>query len=215
MKIIQQSYEIMTEISPGGVQELQQIERAGRVCYKSENRITEDGESAKTFVKMLIGSGHEAMIEHSSLTVKFITDRGITHELVRHRVISAAQESTRYCNYSKDKFGSEITVIAPLWYKGNGNPTDIGFEKACENAETAYFCLLAHGLKPQDARAVLPTCLKAELVMTANYREWRHIFRLRTSSAAHPQLRALLIPLLDEIKERIPVIFDDIEVGAE
>ena len=208
MKIVEQSYEIMTEISPGGIKELQQIERAGRVCYKSEDKITD--ESAMAFVGRLIKSGHEAMLEHSSLAVKFITDRGITHELVRHRVASFAQESTRYCNYSKEKFGEEITVIRPTWYENSRNDKDVAFRYACRDAETAYFELLYQGLTPQDARAVLPTCLKAELVMTANYREWRHIFKLRTAPDAHPQMRALLTPLLEELRQRIPVVFEDI-----
>ena len=116
MKIVKAGYEILTPISQGGMQELQHIEKIARVCYKSENLITEDGESAKKMVKMLINRDHTAMIEHSMLSVKFIVDRGVSHEIVRHRISSFAQESTRYCNYAKDKFHNEITVIRPNFF---------------------------------------------------------------------------------------------------
>ena len=220
MKIIKPSYEILTPISDGGIKELQHIEKIGRVCYKSEDRITDDGESAKKFVKMLINNGHEAMIEHSSLSVKFIVDRGVSHELVRHRIASFAQESTRYCNYSKDKFGNEITVILPCFCD-----TGIGvlsnslvyqeWKLACECAEERYFNLLKMGATPQQARTVLPNSLKTEITITANYREWRNFFKLRTAEASHPQMREVAIPLLKELKTFIPIIFDDIEVKDE
>ena len=152
MKIIKPSYEILTPISDGGIKELQHIEKIGRVCYKSEDRITDDGESAKKFVKMLISNGHEAMIEHSSLSVKFVVDRGVSHELVRHRIASFAQESTRYCNYSKDKFGNEITVILPCFFDtGMGILSNSlvyqEWKLACECAEERYFNLLKIDLK--------------------------------------------------------------------
>ncbi len=212
MKIIKPGYEILTPISDGGLKELQLIERIGRVCYKSEERITEDGESARKFVKMLIDRGHEAMIEHSLLTVRFTCDRGVSHELVRHRTASYAQESTRYCDYSKGKFGSEITVIAPF-YLTEGSEEEAAWRESCEAAEKAYFASLKSGLSPQQARAVLPTCLKTEIVMSANYREWRHVFALRTAPAAHPQMREIMLPLLAELKTRLPIIFDDIAVS--
>jgi len=212
MRMIEQSYQILTAISDGAVDELKLIEAAGRTCYKSEDRITADGESAKKFVAMLIRNHHEAMLEHSLLSVRFICDRGVSHELVRHRVAAYAQESTRYCNYTQDKFGSEITVIKPVWYDGANGASQMAFDTICTAAEGAYDVALCDGLKPQDARTVLPTALKTELVVSANYREWRHIFQLRTAKTAHPQVRALLIPLLNELKERIPAIFDDIVV---
>lgn len=217
MKIIKPSYEILTPISDGGIKELQHIEKIGRVCYKSENRITDDGESAKKFVKMLISNGHEAMIEHSSLSVKFVVDRGVSHELVRHRIASFAQESTRYCNYSKDKFGNEITVILPCFFDtGMGVLSNSlvyqEWKFACECAEERYFNLLKMGATPQQARTVLPNSLKTEITITANYREWRNFFKLRTAEAAHPQMREVAIPLLKELKTLIPIIFDDIEV---
>lgn len=217
MKIIKPSYEILTPISKGGIKELQHIEKIGRVCYKSEDRITEDGESAKKFVKMLISNGHEAMIEHSSLSVKFVVDRGVSHELVRHRIASFAQESTRYCNYSKDKFGNEITVILPCFFDtGMGILSNSlvyqEWKLSCEWAEEHYFNLLKMGATPQQARTVLPNSLKTEITITANYREWRNFFKLRTAEASHPQMREVTIPLLKELKTLIPIIFDDIEV---
>ena len=220
MKIIKPSYEILTPISDGGIKELQHIEKIGRVCYKSEDRITDDGESAKKFVKMLISNGHEAMIEHSSLSVKFVVDRGVSHELVRHRIASFAQESTRYCNYSKDKFGNEITVILPCFFDtGMGILSNSlvyqEWKSACECAEERYFNLLKMGATPQEARTVLPNSLKTEITITANYREWRNFFKLRTAEAAHPQMREVTIPLLKELKTLIPIIFDDIEVKDE
>ena len=214
MKIIKPSYEILTPISDGGIKELQHIEKIGRVCYKSEDRITDDGESAKKFVKMLISNGHEAMIEHSSLSVKFVVDRGVSHELVRHRIASFAQESTRYCNYSKDKFGNEITVIEPcFWNEGTGFYEC--WKVSCEQSERYYFELLNGGATPQQARTILPNSLKTEITITANYREWRNFFKLRTAEASHPQMREVTIPLLKELKTFIPIIFDDIEVEDE
>lgn len=217
MKIIKPYYEILSPISNGGIKELQHIEKIGRVCYKSEDRITEDGESAKKFVKMLISNGHEAMIEHSSLSVKFVVDRGVSHELVRHRIASFAQESTRYCNYSKDKFGNEITVVLPCFFDtGMGVLSNSlvyqEWKSSCEWAEEHYFNLLKMGATPQQARTVLPNSLKTEITITANYREWRNFFKLRTAEASHPQMREVAIPLLKELKTLIPIIFDDIEV---
>lgn len=223
MRIIEPSYEILTEISEGGIKELQHIEKIGRVCYKSENKITEDGESAKKFVKMLIDRGHEAMIEHSSLSVKFTVDRGVSHELVRHRIASFAQESTRYCNYSLDKFGNEINVIeidggiehdAKMKKMSTleRNAIEDEWASAMEDAEKHYIKLMEMGATPQIARSVLPNSTKTEITITANYREWRNFFKLRTAKAAHPQMQEVTRPLLNELKTRLPIIFDDIEV---
>lgn len=215
MKIIKAGYEILTPVSEGGINELQHIEKTGRVCYKSEDKITEDGESARKFVKMIINKGHEAMLEHSQLAVKFIVDRGVSHELVRHRIASFAQESTRFCNYSKDRFDNGITFIQPcFWEEDSGQyywAKDIWI-KAMESAERHYLRLTMNGIAPQEARSVLPNSTKTEVVMTANYREWRAFFKLRTAKAAHPQMREVTIPLLKELKEKLPVIFDDINV---
>ena len=191
---------------------LETIEKVARTCYKSDGKINEG--SAAKMVASLIKSGHEAMLEHVSVTVKFVVDRGISHELVRHRLASFAQESTRYCNYSKDDFGSEITFIIPeyLDYKSAGWNTWKETMKACEDS---YFKLLDIGLTPQEARAVLPNSLKTEVVMTANLREWRHFFKLRalgTTGKPHPQMLEVTVPLLEDFKQMIPVVFDDLVV---
>ncbi len=218
MRKTKASYEILTPISKGGKEELKYIEKIGRVCYKSEDKISEDASSAKRFVAMLIKNDHCAMIEHSTLSIKFTVDRGISHELVRHRIASFAQESTRYCNYSKDKFNSEVTVIdiaSGFEYDLNKENDRKKYEvwaKTIEQAEKGYFQMLKLGASPQEARSVLPNSTKTEITVTANYREWRNFFKLRTASAAHPQMREVAIPLLKELKEKIPVIFDDIEI---
>ena len=210
MKIINAGYEILTQISENGKEELQHIEKIGRVCYKSEERITEDGKSAKEFVKRVIDRGHEAMIEHSSLSVKFIVDRGVSHELVRHRIASFAQESTRYGNYSKDRFDNGVTFIRPVFFaEGTFQYSD--WLMAMGEAEKTYLELLKEGATPQEARSVLPNSTKTEITITANYREWRNFFKLRTEKAAHPQMREVTIPLLAELKQKLPVVFDDIE----
>ena len=223
MNILKAGFEILTPISEGGIEELKHIEKIGRVCYKSEGKITEDGESAKKFVKMLIDRGHEAMIEHSSLSVKFVVDRGVSHELVRHRIASFAQESTRYVNYSLEKFGNEINVIDIR----NGIDLDNKMKNmdsdtisaimgewclAMEDAEKHYMKMIELGATPQIARSVLPNSTKTEITITANYREWRNFFKLRVPNTAHPQMREVTIPLLKELKRRLPIIFDDIEI---
>lgn len=213
MRIIKPSFEILTPISDGGIKELQHIERIARVCYKSEDKITTDGSSAKKLIKMLIDREHEAMLEHGSISVLFICDRGVSHEIVRHRMASFAQESTRYCNYSKDKFENEIAVIKPTFMEDEFS--ERAWIDGCQEAERSYFDMLAAGDAPQIARSVLPNSLKTEIVMTANYREWRHFFELRCAPTAHPQMRELAIPLLNELKSRIPVIFDDLNAGGK
>lgn len=218
MKIIKPSYEILTKIDREDL--LKKIEIAGRTCYKSENKITEN--SASKFVRMLIKNGHEAMIEHNSISVKFICDRGVSHEIVRHRIASFAQESTRYCNYSNDKFGNEITVIEPFFFNKEGKISraclglddycsmyDI-WKNSCEDSEFMYFWLLNNGASPQEARSVLPNSLKTEIVVTMNLREWRHFFRLRCANTAHPQMREIAIPLFEEMKSLLPELFEDI-----
>ena len=214
MKIIEPYYKILTDISDGGIKELQFIEQAARTCYKSEDKITQDGESAKALIKQLIKSGHEAMLEHSSLSVKFVVDRGVSHEIVRHRLFSFAQESTRYCNYSKGKFGNEITFIEPCFWDEDSN-FYLMWKLCCMEAEKDYIRFIEDGATPQEARAVLPNSVKTELIVTGNYREWRHFFKLRTDKAAHPQMREVAISLLKELRRRIPIVFDDIRIDAE
>ena len=157
-------------------------------------------------MKKLIKSGHEAMIEHYSITVRIICDRGVSHEIVRHRIASYAQESTRYCNYGKD---GEITVIEPFFWTEESPEYQL-WRTTCLVAEDTYLYLIDLGASPQEARSVLPNSLKTEIIVTMNLREWRHFFRLRTSIAAHPQMREIVIPILTEFKNRIPVVFDDI-----
>lgn len=166
MKIIKPGFEFITPINGSVI--LKRLEECGRVCYKSEGKITDD--SAPKFVAGIIKRGHEAVLEHCSFTVKFVCDRGVSHEIVRHRLASYCQESTRYCNYGKDQFGSEITVIKPCYLNENTFAYD-EWKEVCRRAETAYFNLLNWGLSPQEARAVLPNSLKTEVVMTANIRE--------------------------------------------
>jgi len=239
VKIIKQSYEIITDLD--GLVILKNIEKSARTCYKSENLIIEDGESARKLVKKLVERDHTAMLEHGGMiSVRIICNRGLTHELVRHRAaISFAQESTRYCDYIKGKFGNQITVILPLDFYGlypiltekkmghienlflcnfykefNFTINDFykykQWKEAMENAEQSYFKLRKLGLVPQIARGVLPIDIKTEIIVSTNPTEWRHIFKLRTSEAAHPQIRTLMRGLLEDFKEKIPIIFDDI-----
>ncbi|MCI8958767.1 MAG: FAD-dependent thymidylate synthase [Lachnospiraceae bacterium] len=205
MKIIEPGFEIVDLLD--GNEMLKRIERAGRVCYKSEAGITND--SAIRFVKNIIRSGHESVIEHEKITVKIICDRGVSHEIVRHRIASYSQESTRYCNYYAEKFGNELTFIKPyFWNK------DFAKYKIWENTmlyiEKAYMELIEAGAKPQEARSILPNSLKTEIIVTMNLREWRHFFKLRADKAAHPQMRQIALPLLKEFQNEIPVIFDNL-----
>lgn len=221
MKLVKPTYEIISEINANYILSL--IEDAGRTCYKSEDRKTTD--SAKLFVKMILGKNHESVIEHFAVTVRFIIDRGVSHELVRHRLASFSQESTRYCNYSKDKFDNQITFIIPPWVSDeelkllkSDNELDIVgvsessllWYKSLIQCEASYQSLINCGWSPQQARSVLPNALKTEIVVTANLREWRTIFKQRTSQAAHPQMREIMVPLLKEMQNKIPIIFDDL-----
>ena len=205
MKIIKPSVELITPLN--GKVVMERLEECGRVCYKSEGKIAEG--TAEKFLAGIVKRGHEAVLEHASMTVKFICDRGVSHEIVRHRMASYCQESTRYCNYSKGEFGGEITVIEPCYLEPGTRGYDM-WKMGCESAEDAYFDLLDWGCTPQEARAVLPNSLKTEVVMTANVREWRHFLRLRCSTAAHPQIRELALKLLVEFHLEMPVLFDDI-----
>ena len=207
VKVIQQSYEILTDLSDS-TKILKDIERVGRVCYKSESNITQD--SYIKFCKMLRDRGHEAMIEHSQLSVKFIVNRAIANEIVRHRLFSFAQASTRYINYSKDKFGNEIKVIEPEELLPSNSSVYQFWYNSCKNAEDAYMALLYDNVKPEIARDVLPLSTATEIVVTGNIREWRHFFKLRCDSKAHPQLVSISRKLLNDLKSKIPVLFDDI-----
>lgn len=190
---------------------LQRIEKIGRVCYKSEGKITET--SAEKFVRALIRRGHESVLEHFSITARVICDRGVTHEIVRHRIASYSQESTRYCNYS-----GELKVI-DLWngmeieHNLSNEEQEAVYEtwlEAMHDAERYYKLLTELGATPQIARSVLPNSTKTELVMTMNLREWRHFFRLRCDKTAHPQMREVADILLDEFTQRIDIVFEDL-----
>lgn len=205
MKIINASTEILTPASD--IERI--IELAGRTCYKSEDKITDD--SCKAFVAKIRSINHESVLEHGSVTVRFIVDRGVSHELVRHRLASFSQESTRYCNYSKDKFGGEITVIDPFpAFPDMSYECWAEWKLGCEHDERSYFKMLELNAKPQLARSKLPTSLKTEVVMTANPREWRHVFKLRCAEAAHPQMREVMLPLRAEFIGRWPALFGDL-----
>lgn len=214
MKLIKPKVEILDKIN--GDEVITKLAKVARVCYKSEDASTL--EKDKRLVENLIKSGHEAMIEFFDITVKFTCDRGVSHEIVRHRMASYAQESTRYCNYSKDKFGNELTFIIPSWAEINkfgeivadDDETFYDFKRALEMAEGFYFSLINKGWKPQQARMVLPMSIKTEINMKCNLREWRHFFRLRCDTAAHPDIRALALDLLEQMHSLIPIIFDDI-----
>lgn len=207
MKIIEPSFKIESALD--GVSALKHIERCGRVCYKSEHNLTDD--SYKKFIKSVIDRGHGSVLEHYSFTIRFICDRGVSHEMIRHRHSAYSQESTRYCNYTMEKFGNEITVIRPYFFGNNTLLFDI-WESTCLVAEKGYFDLLKNGATAQEARSVLNNSTKTELVVTTTFREWREIFKLRTSPAAHPQMREVMIPTLKAAQEMFPIVFDDIEV---
>jgi thymidylate synthase (FAD) len=199
MKIIKQSHEIIQKSE----NILLMIEQAGRTCYKSEDRIN-DG-SAKLFSKMLLERNHESVFEHVSISVRFITNRGVTHELVRHRLCAFSQESTRYVKYDNN-----MEFIEPVWWDQWSDIQQKIWLNSMINAEKSYVDLMHNGASPEKAREVLPNSLKTEIVVTANLREWRHIFNLRCSKKAHPQIRILMINCVEEFKSVIPVIFDDI-----
>lgn len=205
MILIEPSFEILDNIN--GMDMLKKIERAGRVCYKSEERISND--SAEKFVRNIIKLQHESVLEHEKISVSIVCDRGVTHEIVRHRLASYSQESTRYCNYSQDKFSNQLTFIKPNFWNENEEKYII-WKEIMKTAEDTYIKLLEKGAKPEEARSVLPNSLKTEIVVTMNLREWRHFFKLRASSKAHPQMRQIAIPMLVVFKNVIPVVFDDI-----
>lgn len=201
MKLIEPSAEI---IHVSG--DLKTIELSARNCYKSEDRISDDYSSAEKLVGVLNDHGHYAMFEFVDVTVRFITDRAIANEIVRHRIASYAQSSTRYINYKK----KDMEFIEPYWAKHMNTYDPLGFESMCKQAEENYIELIEQGRSPQEARDILPLCLKTELIMKTNLRSWKNFFEQRTSPAAHPEMRRITIPLLKEFQNRIPIIFDDI-----
>lgn len=205
VKVVSDSVEIMTPLDGAAI--LKHLELCIRNCYKSEDKI-EPG-SAEKMIRKIIELKHEAMLEHFSITVRLITDIGVYKDLTRHRIASFAIESTRYCNYSKGKFGSEITVMEPPELIPGTEAYDI-WMKCMTDIETAYNTLAAQGYKADVCRMVLPHSTKASVIMTANLREWRHILKLRTAKAAHPTVRRIMAKVLAEFQRQISIIFDDI-----
>jgi len=198
MRIIDPSYEI--EVFPEDT--LERIEKAARTCYKSEGAICSG--SASRLVRKLMRRGHTAMIEFGGMQVRFINDRGFTHELVRHRLASYAQESTRYCDY-----GGEVTFIRPCWW-GESESVDEVWRVHMYTCEEAYKNARGFGAKPEQARQVLPISVKTEIIMKADLTEWLHVFRMRASKHAHPMMRVVMIPLLRECADRLPEVFGDL-----
>ncbi len=205
MRVIMPSVELIDHID--GDKIMKKIESIGRVCYKSESKITDD--SAEQFIRNILNSGHESVIEHESISVRVICDRGVSHEIVRHRLASYSQESTRYCNYSNEKFGKELTVIKPVFWDTESEEYQIWLNMM-NRIEQDYHALIEMGAKPQEARSILPNSLKTEIVMTMNLREWRHFFKLRASQRAHPQMREIALMILEKLKQEIPIFFENI-----
>lgn len=193
-----------------------QIERSGRICYKSEDKITK--KSSGKFIRMIIKRGHESVLEHGVVSLKIICDRGISHEFVRSRIgFSYSQESTRYCNYSKDKFDNQITVICPSYISNldfeEKDNLEILYQwrKSCLESEKVYNELVEkQNVSPQIARSVLPTCLKTEIVVTANIRAWRNFLRMRLDKSAHPDMIFLAHLIYEKLNEICPNCFFDI-----
>lgn len=210
MRVIEPSTEVNWLES--GEEMLKGIELAGRTAYKSEDKIT--GDSAIKFVEKILRSGHHSVIEHARAKARIICDRGVTHEMVRHRIASYTQESTRYCNYAGDKFGNELTFIRPSFFS-EGEPSSIAWEHAMKDAECSYLHMIELGAKPQEARSVLPNSLKTEIVMTANLREWMHFFTLRTAPNAHPDMQVIAKDLLRKFRSHIPCIFGGVGDGND
>ena len=203
MKVIKPYIEVLD--CPEGLDILKLIELCGRVCYKSEDKITED--SAQRFVRSVIKSGHESVLEHAKITVRVVCDRGISHEIVRHRLASYSQESSRYVRYT-----GEMIFIKPCFWEEGSKEYEVWYN-SMKNAEETYI-FLVNGLKckPEEARDILPNSLKTEIIMTMNLREWRHFFKLRLSNRAHPQMREVAQLIFDELHSRVPIVFDDIEI---
>ena len=207
MKIIQPSVELIDDFDAATI--MQKIERAGRVCYKSESNIKPD--SAEKFIRGIIKRGHESVIEHATVSFKIICDRGVTHELVRHRIgASYSQESTRYCDYSAGKFGSELTFIKPCFWSEDDKNFQLWLQTMA-TVEKNYLAMRAAGVKPEEARSILPNSLKTEIFVTMNLREWRHFLKLRTAPAAHPQMRQVALKIYNILAEKLPAVFDDIK----
>ncbi len=206
MKIIEPSVELVDDFDAIAI--MKKIERAGRVCYKSEGNIKDD--SAEKFIRGIIKRGHESVIEHATISFKIICDRGVTHELVRHRLASYSQESTRYCDYSAGKFGGELTFIKPCFWRDD-DENFLLWKETMARLEEIYLTMRKNNARPEEARSILPNSLKTEIFVTMNLREWRHFLKLRTAKAAHPQMREVALKIYKILVEKLPAIFDDIQ----
>ena len=207
MKIIEPSVELIDDFDAAAI--MRKLELAGRVCYKSEGNIKDD--SAEKFIRAIIKRGHESVIEHAAISFKIICDRGVTHELVRHRIgASYSQESTRYCDYSAGKFGSELTFIKPCFWREDDENFKL-WRSTMELIEKNYLALCAGGARPEEARSILPNSLKTEIFVTMNLRELRHFIKLRTAKAAHPQMREVALKIYQILAEKLPAVFDDLK----
>lgn len=204
MKIIEPKIEVEKF---DGKKVMKRIERACRTCYRSEGSITED--SYKTLLKNCITRGHESVLEHEKITIRMICDLGVYKDLTRHRIASFSVESTRYCNYGKDKFDNELKFIKPCNIEENSSLYD-KWLNSLEIIEKNYLDMSNEGAKADQLRMILPHSIAAEVTMTANIREWKHILALRTTNHAHPAIQQLLIPLLLLFKKEMPEIFEDV-----
>lgn len=208
MKIVKPWVEI-PEID--GIKIMRTLERAAKQCYRSQGNITD--ESYDHFLRNCISRGHESVLEHEKITVRIYSDIGSYKDLTRHRHASFSVESTRYCNYSKDKFGSEISFIDPCHIEDEEMYKI--WKETMENIEKNYNLMAEKGALPDQLRMMLPHSTAAEYVMTANIREWRHIFSLRAVKHTHPTVQQIMIPLLLHLKKEMPALFDEIEYNEE
>lgn len=207
MKIIEPSVELIDDFDAVAI--MRKLELAGRVCYKSEGNIKAD--SAEKFIRAIIKRGHESVIEHATISFKIVCDRGVTHELVRHRIASFSQESTRFCDYSAGKFGGELTFIKPCFWSADDENFQL-WSATMATIEKNYLAMRANGAKPEEARSILPNSLKTEIFVTMNLRELRHFLKLRTAAAAHPQMRQVALMIYNLLIEKLPALFDDIKL---
>jgi len=194
-----------------GVELMKNIEKAGRTCYKSE---VQSEDSYKRFINSIISRGHESVLEHEKVTVRFVADRGTMWDITRHRHASFSIESSRWCNYGKEGFGKEIKIIEPFFLVNDKEKYSI-WENAMKAAEEAYMKLIDMGCPPDYARMTVPASLATEIVMTANIREWRHIFNLRCAKPVHPHVKQVMIALLLHFKKVMPELFEDIPYDEE
>lgn len=191
---------------------MKNLERACRTCYRSEDKITE--ESYKTLLKNCINRGHESILEHEKITIRMVCDIGVYKDLTRHRHASFSIESTRYCNYGKDKFDNQIKFIAPVNIE-KGTKLYQEWQTSCEEIEKHYIKMVELSATPDQMRMILPHSTAAVVTMTANIREWKHIFSLRCTKHAHPAVEQVMIPLLLHFRENMPEIFGNIEYDEE